>query len=110
MAWPAIWKHASILRSQYHLNVQYHTCVLDINDLAESQIASASAMHIGYAGDVWNPQPPPEDHPWRTMPNHGMTPHYSGTTIDAQVHYTVFSSIASTYISLQVCILACWCC
>ena len=39
----------------------------------------------GYAGDVWNPQPPPEDHPWRTMPNHGMTPHYSGTTLDAQV-------------------------
>lgn len=39
----------------------------------------------GYAGDVWNPQPPEEDHPWRTMPNHGMTPHYSGTTLDAQV-------------------------
>lgn len=41
----------------------------------------------GYAGDVWNPQPPAEDHPWRTMPNHGMTPHYSGTTLDAQARY-----------------------
>lgn len=44
-------------------------------------------LHVttGYAGDVWNQQPPPEDHPWRKMPNHGMTPHYSGTTLDAQV-------------------------
>ena len=45
----------------------------------------ASPMSAGYAGDVWDPQPPPEDHPWRKMPNHGMTPHYSGTTLDAQV-------------------------
>lgn len=44
-----------------------------------------TAFSIGYAGDVWNPQPPCKDHPWRTMPNHGMTPHYSGTTLDAQV-------------------------
>ena len=42
-------------------------------------------MSAGYAGDVWDTQPPPEDHPWRKMPNHGMTPHYSGTTLDAQV-------------------------
>jgi formate dehydrogenase len=27
----------------------------------------------GYAGDVWFPQPPPKDHPWRTMPHHGMS-------------------------------------
>ena len=27
----------------------------------------------GYAGDVWFPQPAPNDHIWRTMPNHGMT-------------------------------------
>ncbi|CAL5222900.1 g5329 [Coccomyxa viridis] len=41
----------------------------------------------GYAGDVWYPQPAPKDHPWRTMPNHAMTPHYSGTTLDAQARY-----------------------
>ncbi len=41
----------------------------------------------GYAGDVWNPQPAPEDHPWRTMPNHAMTPHISGTSLDAQRVY-----------------------
>jgi formate dehydrogenase len=42
----------------------------------------------GYAGDVWFPQPPPKDHPWRTMPNHGMTPHTSGTTLSAQAKYS----------------------
>ena len=41
----------------------------------------------GYAGDVWFPQPAPNDHPWRTMPNHGMTPHTSGTSLSAQARY-----------------------
>ncbi|CDP02122.1 unnamed protein product [Coffea canephora] len=41
----------------------------------------------GYSGDVWNPQPAPKDHPWRYMPNQAMTPHISGTTIDAQIRY-----------------------
>ncbi len=41
----------------------------------------------GYAGDVWFPQPAPKDHPWRTMPNHAMTPHTSGTTLSAQARY-----------------------
>lgn len=41
----------------------------------------------GYAGDVWFPQPAPKDHPWRTMPHHGMTPHISGTSLSAQTRY-----------------------
>jgi formate dehydrogenase len=41
----------------------------------------------GYAGDVWFPQPPPNDHVWRSMPNHGMTPHTSGTSLSAQTRY-----------------------
>lgn len=41
----------------------------------------------GYAGDVWFPQPPPKDHPWRTMPHHGMTPHIAGTSLPAQTRY-----------------------
>jgi len=41
----------------------------------------------GYAGDVWFPQPAPNDHPWRTMPNHGMTPHISGSSLSAQTRY-----------------------
>ena len=41
----------------------------------------------GYAGDVWFPQPAPNDHVWRSMPNHGMTPHTSGTSLSAQYRY-----------------------
>jgi formate dehydrogenase len=46
-----------------------------------------SGQLAGYAGDVWFPQPPPKDHPWRTMPHHGMTPHTSGTSLSAQTRY-----------------------
>jgi len=49
--------------------------------------ACASGQLAGYAGDVWFPQPPPKDHPWRTMPHHGMTPHTSGTSLSAQARY-----------------------
>jgi formate dehydrogenase len=49
--------------------------------------ACASGQLAGYAGDVWFPQPPPKDHPWRTMPHHGMTPHISGTSLSAQARY-----------------------
>jgi len=41
----------------------------------------------GYAGDVWFPQPPAKDHPWRHMPHHGMTPHISGSSLSAQARY-----------------------
>jgi len=49
--------------------------------------ALESGPLAGYAGDVWFPQPPPRDHPWRTMPHHGMTPHVSGTSLSAQARY-----------------------
>jgi formate dehydrogenase len=49
--------------------------------------ALESGQLAGYAGDVWFPQPPPREHPWRTMPNHGMTPHTSGTSLSAQTRY-----------------------
>ena len=49
--------------------------------------ALESGQLAGYAGDVWFPQPPPKDHPWRTMPWHGMTPHVSGTSLSAQARY-----------------------
>jgi len=49
--------------------------------------ALKSGHLAGYAGDVWFPQPAPQDHPWRTMPHHGMTPHTSGTTLSAQARY-----------------------
>ena len=49
--------------------------------------ALTSGQLAGYAGDVWFPQPAPRDHPWRTMPHHGMTPHVSGTSLSAQARY-----------------------
>jgi formate dehydrogenase len=49
--------------------------------------ALESGQLAGYAGDVWFPQPPAKDHPWRTMPHHGMTPHISGSSLSAQARY-----------------------
>jgi formate dehydrogenase len=49
--------------------------------------ACESGQLAGYAGDVWFPQPAPKDHPWRTMPNQGMTPHTSGSSLSAQARY-----------------------
>ena len=55
----------------------------------KDDIAAAlkSGQLSGYAGDVWFPQPAPNDHVWRSMPNHGMTPHTSGTSLTAQARY-----------------------
>ncbi|GMN42496.1 hypothetical protein TIFTF001_011708 [Ficus carica] len=54
----------------------------------QAVVDACSTGHIaGYSGDVWYPQPAPKDHPWRYMPNHAMTPHISGTTIDGQLRY-----------------------
>ncbi|WJR33427.1 NAD-dependent formate dehydrogenase [Mycobacteroides immunogenum] len=51
-------------------------------------VAALESGHLaGYAGDVWYPQPPSPDHPWRTMPNNAMTPHVSGTSLSAQARY-----------------------
>ncbi|MET0534313.1 MAG: NAD-dependent formate dehydrogenase [Steroidobacter sp.] len=49
--------------------------------------ALKSGQLAGYAGDVWFPQPAPADHPWRTMPFEGMTPHISGSSLSAQTRY-----------------------
>jgi len=59
-------------------------------DIAERDAivrALESGRLAGYAGDVWFPQPPAKDHPWRTMPHHGMTPHIAGTSLPAQARY-----------------------
>ena len=59
--------------------------ICDRNAIAR---ALESGQLAGYAGGVWFPQPAPRDHPWRTMPNHGMTPHTSGTSLAAQARYS----------------------
>lgn len=58
--------------------------IVNAQDMADA----CNSGHIaGYAGDVWFPQPAPADHPWRSMKNHAMTPHVSGTSLDAQARY-----------------------
>jgi len=59
--------------------------IVDTDALVEVMEAGHLA---GYAGDVWYPQPAPTDHPWRKMPNHAMTPHVSGTSLEAQKRYS----------------------
>ncbi|WWC86153.1 uncharacterized protein L201_001026 [Kwoniella dendrophila CBS 6074] len=59
---------------------------------ADVKDALASGHLRGYAGDVWDVQPAPKDHSWRHAFNplgggNGMVPHYSGTTLDAQIRY-----------------------
>lgn len=59
----------------------------------EDVAAALESGHLaGYGGDVWFPQPAPADHPWRAMRNkygggNAMTPHVSGTSLDAQARY-----------------------
>ena len=54
----------------------------------EDIAAACESGHLaGYAGDVWFPQPAPQEHPWRSMSWHGMTPHTSGTSLSAQHRY-----------------------
>ncbi|KAJ7594316.1 NAD-dependent formate dehydrogenase [Mycena floridula] len=67
--------------------------------------ALKSGKLSGYSGDVWNVQPAPKDHIWRTMKNplnggNGMVPHYSGTTLDAQARYAAGAkSILDNYLN-----------
>jgi formate dehydrogenase len=49
--------------------------------------ALESGHLAGYAGDVWFPQPAPQDHPWCFMPFHGMKTHISCTSLSAQARY-----------------------
>ena len=54
----------------------------------DAVVNAVTSGHLaGYGGDVWFPQPAPADHPWRTMPFNGMTPHISGTSLSAQARY-----------------------
>ena len=58
-------------------------------DVAE---ALKSGQLRGYGGDVWFPQPAPQDHPLRYAKNpqgggNAMVPHMSGTSLDAQKRY-----------------------
>jgi len=74
---------ASMKRGAYLVN----TARAKIADRDAVVRALEGGRLAGYAGDVWFPQPAPNDHPWRTMPHHGMTPHISGSSLSAQARY-----------------------
>jgi formate dehydrogenase len=74
---------AKMKRGSYLVNTARGK-ICDRNAVAR---ACESGQLAGYAGDVWFPQPAPRDHPWRSMPHHGMTPHTSGTSLSAQARY-----------------------
>ncbi|KXN91013.1 putative formate dehydrogenase, partial [Leucoagaricus sp. SymC.cos] len=79
--------------------------ICDKDDVAA---ALKSGQLSGYAGDVWNVQPAPKDHVWRTVKNplnggNGMVPHYSGTTLDAQARYAAgVRSIIENYLDKKL--------
>lgn len=75
---------ASMKRGAYLIN----TARANICDRDAIVHALESGQLAGYAGDVWFPQPAGVDHPWRTMPHHGMTPHIAGATLSAQTRYS----------------------
>jgi formate dehydrogenase len=74
---------ASMRRGSYIVNTARAEIV--VRDAVVDALKSGQLG--GYAGDVWYPQPPAADHPWRTMPNNAMTPHTSGTSLSAQARY-----------------------
>jgi formate dehydrogenase len=74
---------ATMKRGSYLIN----TARAKICDRDAIVRALESGQLAGYAGDVWFPQPAGPDHPWRTMPHHGMTPHISGSSLSAQARY-----------------------
>ncbi|MEV7871862.1 NAD-dependent formate dehydrogenase [Streptomyces sp. NPDC088124] len=74
---------ATMKRGAYLIN----TARAKIADRDAVDRALRGGQLAGYAGDVWYPQPAPADHPWRTMPHHGMTPHISGSSLSAQARY-----------------------
>ena len=71
---------SSMKRGSYIVN----TARAEITDRDAIVRALESGQIAGYAGDVWYPQPPAADHPWRTMSHNGMTRHVFGSTLSAQ--------------------------
>ena len=71
---------ANLINSMRRGSYVVNTARAEITVQEDIVKALESGQLAGYAGDVWYPQPPAPDHPWRTMPHEAMTPHISGTS------------------------------
>lgn len=76
-----------LLNSMRHGSYIVNTARAEIVERDAIVRALENGQLAGYAGDVWYPQPPAENHPWRTMPHNAMTPHISGSSLSAQARY-----------------------
>ncbi|KAF9518629.1 hypothetical protein BS47DRAFT_1379745 [Hydnum rufescens UP504] len=68
--------------------------------LAREMINNGDCRQLPLHKGTRNVQTTPRDHPWRTMSNpssagKGMVPHYSGTSLDAQMRYAMVSNPSS---------------
>jgi formate dehydrogenase len=79
--------NANILNKMKRGSYLVNTARAEICDRDDIVRALESGQLAGYAGDVWFPQPAPANHPWRTMPHNGMTPHMSGSSLSGQARY-----------------------
>jgi formate dehydrogenase len=79
--------NAKVLKRMKHGSYLVNTARAEICNRDDIVQALESGQLAGYAGDVWFPQPAPANHPWRSMPHNGMTPHMSGSSLSGQARY-----------------------
>jgi formate dehydrogenase len=79
--------NAKVLNKMKRGSYLVNTARAEICDRDDIVRALESGQLAGYAGDVWFPQPAPANHPWRSMPRNGMTPHMSGSSLSGQARY-----------------------
>lgn len=81
-------RHQLAPETEAELGLVFHRDVEDMVGVCDVVVRALDSGRLaGYAGDVWYPQPAPADHPWRSIPHQGMTPHMSGTSLSGQARY-----------------------